>query len=208
MTLIRTLMPDIEKTAATEDAMQRLTPKRGAWTFFREWLKAPLETAALSPSGRQLTRAMMTELPSDARRVIELGAGTGVFTRAILHHGIAAKNLLALELNRTLFEHLRKELPNAQLYCGDARKLAMIASAAGFLADGPVDAIVSGLGLLAMGRAMQTDILQAAFSVLKHDGCFIQFTYGPKPPVAPNVLASLGLTVRRAGFALWNLPPA
>jgi len=183
-------------------------PKSGNWTFFRQWLRSPLSTAALAPSGRQLARRMVAELPGDARRIIELGAGTGVFTRALLHHGIAEQDLLALELNEELFQHLRQQLPSVQIYRGDARSIGVIASEGGFLKRGPADAVISGLGLLAMSRRMQTKILQEAFSVLKPEGRFIQFTYGPKPPVSQEVLISLGLSVRRAGFALWNLPPA
>ena len=48
-----------------------------AWTFFRQWLKNPLGIAALSPSGRQLTRQMISELPHEAKRVVELAGGAG-----------------------------------------------------------------------------------------------------------------------------------
>ena len=95
-----------------------------------------------------------------------------------------------------------------QIYRGDARNVGVIADEGGFLKRGPVDAVISGLGLLAMSRRMQTEILHEAFSVLKPEGRFIQFTYGPRPPVSQEVLIALGLSVRRAGFALWNLPPA
>jgi len=151
---------------------------------------------------------MIAELPSDARRIIELGAGTGVFTRALLGHGIAGRDLLALELNEALFLHLSRQFPSVQIYRGDARNVVVIANEGGFLKHGHADAVISGLGLLAMSRRMQTEILQGTFSVLKQEGRFIQFTYGPKPPVSQEVLTSLGLKVRRAGFALWNLPPA
>ena len=67
------------------------------WTFFRQWLKNPLGMAAISPSSRQLARQMMSELPRGARRVVELGGGTGVFTRALLDSGIAPADLLVLE---------------------------------------------------------------------------------------------------------------
>ena len=186
----------------------RAGQKSGNWTFFRQWIKSPLRTAALAPSGRQLARRMLAELPGNARRVVELGAGTGVFTRALLRHGIAERDLLALEFNDDLFQHLRRQLPAVQIYRGDARNVGVIANEGGFLKRGPVDAVISGLGLLAMSRRMQTEILQEAFSVLKPEGRFIQFTYGPRPPVSQEVLIALGLSVRRAGFALWNLPPA
>jgi phosphatidylethanolamine/phosphatidyl-N-methylethanolamine N-methyltransferase len=179
-----------------------------AWTFFRQWLKNPLGIAALSPSGRQLARQMIAELPHGTKRVIELGGGTGVFTRAMLRHGIAAKDLLVLELNEALYQHLRAHFADVHVVCGDARELKNIAAKDGFLDDGAADAVISGLGLLSMTKHTQSEILEAAFSVLKPDGRFVQFTYGPKSPVSRELLADLGLSVRRGGFAWWNVPPA
>ena len=186
-----------ERTAAPE-----------AWTFFRQWLKNPLGIAALSPSGRQLTRQMISELPHGTRRVIELGGGTGVFTRAMLAHGIAPRDLLVLELNEALYQHLHAHFPDVRVECGDARELVAIAQRDGFAAEGPVDAIISGLGLLSMSRRLQGEILAAAFAAMKPDGRLIQFTYGPKSPVPRDLLDELDLSVRRGGFAWWNVPPA
>lgn len=179
-----------------------------AWTFFRQWLKNPLAVASLSPSGRQLARQMIAELPHEARRVIELGGGTGVFTRALLGHGIAAKDLLVLELNEALYQHLRMRFADAHVVCGDARELKAIAAGDGFLDAGLADAVISGLGLLSMTKRTQAEILQAAFSTLTPEGRLIQFTYGPKSPVSRELLSELGLSVRRGGFAWWNMPPA
>jgi phospholipid N-methyltransferase len=179
-----------------------------AWTFFRQWLKNPLGIAALSPSGRQLTRQMIAELPHAARRVIELGGGTGVFTRALIGHGIAPDDLLVLELNEALYQHLRTRFVDAHVVCGDARELKNLATADGFLQAGAADAVISGLGLLSMTRRTQAEIIEAAFSTLTPDGRFIQFTYGPKSPVSRELLNELGLSVRRGGFAWWNVPPA
>jgi phosphatidylethanolamine/phosphatidyl-N-methylethanolamine N-methyltransferase len=178
------------------------------WTFFRQWLKNPMAMAALSPSGQQLTRQMIAELPHGTQRVVELGGGTGVFTRALLAHGIVPNDLLVLELNESLHQHLTTRFPDVHVLCGDARELKKIAQDDGFLDGGLADAIVSGLGLLSMGRQLQNDILRAAFDVLKPDGRLVQFTYGPKSPISRELLAELGLSVRRGGFAWWNVPPA
>lgn len=178
------------------------------WTFFRQWLKNPLSIAALSPSGRQLAGRMMHELPSGAKRVVELGGGTGVFTRAMLEHGIEPHNLMVVELNEELYQYLHASFPEVNVVWGNACDLNAIASKAGMLGDGKIDAVISGLGLLSMPRSLQMNILGAAFDVLKQDGCFIQFTYGPKSPIPPDVLQELGVSVRRGGFAWRNLPPA
>jgi phosphatidylethanolamine/phosphatidyl-N-methylethanolamine N-methyltransferase len=179
-----------------------------AWLFFRQWLKNPLSIAALAPSGTQLAGLMTAELPRGSKRVIELGAGTGVFTRALIGEGIAPEQLLVVELNTELYEHLRGQFPDAKVVCGDACQLTKIAAEKGFAEAGQVDAVVSGLGLLNMSRDLQRSIMQSAFDVLKPDGSFIQFTYSPKPPLSRELLAELGLSVRRGGFAWRNIPPA
>lgn len=76
------------------------------WQFFRQWLRHPISTAAISPSGARLVRAMVAEIPPEAQRVIELGAGTGVMTRAILERDIAPQDLLVFELNPELARYL------------------------------------------------------------------------------------------------------
>lgn len=187
---------------------QRILRRHGMWTFFRQWLKNPLRTAALAPSGQELASAMLAELPAGAKRVIELGGGTGALTRALLSHGINGRGLLVVELNEALHAHLHKRFPLVHIELGDARELRDIASREGYLGRGPADAVVSGLGLLTMPREHQRDILDAAFGCMRDGGRFIQFTYGPQAPVAGEVVEQLGLQVRRGAFVLRNMPPA
>jgi len=111
------------------------------WTFFRQWLKNPLRVAAISPSSRQLARQMMTQLPRNCRRVIELGGGTGVFTQALIDHGIVSSDLLVLELNEELHQHLVRQFPQAKVVCGDAGNLREIANEQGFHGEQGADAI-------------------------------------------------------------------
>lgn len=187
------------------DASRNAVP---GWTFFRQWLKNPLGTAAISPSSRQLARQMMAELPRPPIRVIELGGGTGVFTQALLDHGVAPADLLVLELNEELHQHLQRHFPQVQVACADAADLGAVAEARGFGPDRPADAVISGLGLLSMPKAAQQAILAAAFGTMHPRGRFVQFTYGPANPVAREVLDALGINARRSSFTWWNVPPA
>lgn len=188
--------------------MKLLSRHHGTWTFFRQWLKNPLRTAAVAPSGPDLAAAMVAQLPEHAGRVIELGGGTGALTRALLAHGIRGDALLVLELNDELHSHLRERFPQVRIELGDARDLPRIVESSGYRDHGLADAVVSGLGLLTMPRELQRDILQAAFACLREGGRFVQFTYGPQPPVAEDVVRELGLQVNRGGFVLRNMPPA
>ncbi len=183
-------------------------PTPDQWRFFRQWLKNPLAVAAISPSSQQLAKQMIAELPEGSRRVVELGGGTGVFTQALIDHGIAPPDMLVLELNEDLHLHLQQRFPQAHVVCGDAAALDTIAASCGYSAAGPADAVLSGLGLLSMSRATQRAIVEAAFSLLAPEGRLIQFTYGPSCPVSKEVLTALGLKSRRASMTLWNMPPA
>ena len=183
-------------------------PSAPTYAFFRAWLRDPLAVAALSPSGRQLARLMVEQLPHGCERVIELGGGTGVFTRALLGAGVRADHLLVLELNEPLQQLLRQQFPGVGVVCADARDLCSVARRSGFLDEGPADVVLSGLGLLSMPRRTQRAILEAAFAVMHPQGRLIQFTYGPVSPVPRPLIDQLGLTVRRTGFAWWNMPPA
>lgn len=177
-------------------------------TFLRQWLRNPVKMASVTPSGKQLAHLMVEQLPQDAARVVELGAGTGVFTRALLDAGIAASQLLVVEINPDLVAFLRKRFPDVTVACADARHLDALAVEHGLLADGKLDAVVSGLGMLSMSAELRVGILRAAFAALGERGRFIQFTYGPASPVRRQEREALGLRVRRMGFAVRNLPPA
>ena len=183
---------------------------RGAskWVLFRQWLRNPLRTASVVPSSRELAKAMVAELPPHATRVIELGGGTGALTRALLAYGVRGDALLVLELSEELHAHLHARFPAVRVALGDARALPEIARSSGYLDEGPADAIISGLGLLAMPADLQRSIVEAAFSCLRAGGRFIQFTYGPQPPVFDAVAKELQLQVRRGDFVLRNVPPA
>lgn len=189
-------------------APQSAIDLKSAGTFLRQWARNPAKVASVTPSGRQLTRLMVAQLPPGCTRVVEIGAGTGVFTRALLESGISPANLLVVEINAVLAELLRQRFPDVTVACADACRLDALARDRGLLDAGPLDAVVSGLGMLSMNSALRCRIMHAAFTALGPNGRFVQFTYGPASPVRRRERAAFGLDVRRAGFALLNLPPA
>lgn len=164
--------------------------------------------SSITPSGRQLAGMMAAAVSPDAQAVIELGAGTGVITRALIKRGVKPERLLLVEMDDVLHDLLRHAFPRAHVVCADARALRRLTARGSTFGARPVDAVVSSLGLLAMPAPMQHDILAAAFEVLRPGGVFVQYTYGPSTPVAPEVSAALGLRARRQGRAWRNLPPA
>jgi phosphatidylethanolamine/phosphatidyl-N-methylethanolamine N-methyltransferase len=176
--------------------------------FFGQWLRNPRQTAAIAPSSPELAAAVLAELPPEARRIIELGGGTGAITHALLDTGIAPDDLLIIELNPSLHAQLQAKVPGAHVVQGDALHTAELAQASGYLERGPADAIVSGLGFLTMNRETQSAILQSAFDCLGPHGVMVQFTYGPLSPVNESLLMELGFSARRGELVLRNVPPA
>jgi phospholipid N-methyltransferase len=170
-------------------------------SFMLEWVKAPLVTASVLPSSARLARKMVKGLNADVGQVVELGPGTGVFTRQLLATGIPEENLVLIELNRKFAKNMQENYPKAMVVNGAAESLARL-----HLKD--VGAVVSGLPFLSMKDKQIDEILKGAFQVLGPDGVFIQFTYGHRCPVKPQILQHHGLVAERSSFVLNNFPPA
>lgn len=194
--------PDVEPRRA-----ERVEHDAG-FKFFRQWLREPRTIAALAPSGRELARHMAAAVGRDARRVVELGGGTGVMTRALLERGIAPEHLLVVERNPALHGHLVERFPGVEVVLADALDLVAIVRRAEGQELRKVDAVASSLGLLNMTRDEQRRLLVAAFAVLRPAGRFVQFTYAPRCPVPKEIRQELALEARRDSWSLLNLPPA
>jgi phospholipid N-methyltransferase len=178
------------------------------WRFFRQWVRAPRETASIIPSSRALARHMVNGAGAGLRGVVELGAGTGVFTRELIARGLPEEQLLIVELSADMAAHLREEFPRAQVHNADARQLVELVAASPNLQVGGIDAVVCGLGFLSMPEEISRDILRAVFGVLKPGGCLVTFTYGRKPSIPDGLQLELALRVSTGGRTWFNLPPA
>lgn len=170
-------------------------------SFMLEWMKAPLVTASVLPSSERLARKMVKGLSAEVGKVVELGPGTGVFTRQLLACGIPEENLVLIELNRKFAKNMQTHYPKAMVVNGAAESLARLQLTG-------VGAVVSGLPFLSMKDKQIDEILKGAFQVLEPNGIFIQFTYGHRCPVKSQILKHHGLVAERSSFVLNNFPPA
>ena len=138
--------------------------------------------------------------------VIELGPGTGVFTRALLRGGVPAHRLAVIEADPILAAALAQHHPLLRVLNMDA---AQLGDTPPLFGNEPASAIVSGLPLLSMPADQVTAIMRGAFAhQLGIDGAFYQFTYAPHCPVPRHTLQQLDLEATHIGSALFNLPPA
>jgi len=170
--------------------------------FAREILNNPREIGAACPSSPILARAMANALPTHLNGVvIELGAGTGTITAALLARGIPPEKLLVLERSTNLVKHLREKFPQLQIIEGDAAQLGNYLEK-----DTKVAAIVSGLPLRSLPAPIVKGIVNQINHLLHHDGILIQFTYD----LRGEWFEQQHKQFRRAqSTIIWrNLPPA
>lgn len=169
--------------------------------FLSQFVKRPMEVAALAPSSPALGRAMAAHVPDGNGPVAELGAGTGIITKALLDAGIPAQDLYAVEMQESFAQHLQQTFPDIHVHAGLAQDLAKIA-------PGNMRAVVSALPIKIMPQNVQRDILEAVRNALAPDGVYIQLTYFHTVPISAPVHQSLGMTWKRTGPVWANLPPA
>jgi len=172
--------------------------------FFRSWVSDPMRVAAVAPSGERLAKLMTQEIDPLDGPVLELGPGTGVFTRALLARGVPESALTLIEFGEEFAVRLRGRFPEARVVRMDAAQLGDC----GLFDDAPFGAVVSGLPLLSMPPSKVAAIVGGAFATMRPGGAFYQFTYGPRCPVPRAILEGLGLKGKRIGGTVRNIPPA
>lgn len=173
-------------------------------SFLRAWASAPLKIGSIAPSGTSLASLMTREIGADAGKVLELGAGTGVFTKALLGRGIREQDLTLIEFNSDFAHLLRHRYPAARILEIDAAALRHLP-----LFDGPeLGAVISGLPFLAIPPRQTSSILEGVFSNLRPGGAMYLFTYGFRCPIDQSLLDRLDLEVTRVGHTFRNIPPA
>jgi phosphatidylethanolamine/phosphatidyl-N-methylethanolamine N-methyltransferase len=166
--------------------------------FLRGLLKDPRGVSAPTPSGPALAAAMAEKVdPLRPGLVVELGAGTGVVTEALLARGISADRLLVIESGAYFVDLLRARFPGVTVVQGDALVFEHYLPP-----EVRISAVVSGVPLLNFPYWRRKTLIERALAVQGSGGRFIQLSYGWKPPIAPGRRELSKAIVWR------NLPPA
>lgn len=177
---------------------------RDTITFLRSWLQKPRCVGAIAPSSDALARLICSEIDASCAPLLELGPGTGVFTRALLERGIEPSQLTLIEALPEFADLLRQRHPQARVLTHDAAGLARAA----LYPEACVGAAVSGLPLRAMPIAVIDAIITGVFAWLRPGACLYQFTYGLRCPIPPQILRRQQLRAQAMGRVWRNLPPA
>jgi len=170
--------------------------------FFKGWIRNPLAMGAFAPSGKALAKLMAKDVGA-ASRVVELGAGTGTVTAALLASGVAPGNLYLVERDAQFVKILERRFPRCQVVAADALELDRE-----FGANAAFDFVISGLPLLCFSPEKRYRVMDQALSLLKPRGRLHQFTYAGRCPVDRDLRAQLRVDSSLLGIVPVNLPPA
>lgn len=161
---------------------------------------------AAIPSSERLANLMASFVPHPCEGlVVELGAGTGSVTEALLRRGVPPDQLLAIERSPKMAEILQKRFPSLRIIHGDACHLGELVKQHQHGSARKVDVVVSSLPLRSLPFPVLTAVEAQIHEHLTDDGSYIQFTYD----VRPGIPSPLGGFVRCDSKVVWlNAPPA
>lgn len=174
---------------------------RDNFKFALNFLRNPLRNASFVPSSALASRAMLEGINFSAiDSVVELGPGTGVFTREILKRCQPDTKILLLEVEESYVKMLREQFGGK----------VIIERASAHLLDAllakhrikQVGLIVSGLPF-SLPEPIKKELFESIRRHTSSDTIFRFFTYNP--PLMKRAYKSL--PIRKISFVLANIPP-
>jgi phospholipid N-methyltransferase len=180
-------------------------------SFLAQLARSPRAVGAIAPSGVPLAERITATIPrTGGPLVVELGPGTGAFTRVIQRRLAGQGRHLALEINATFADRLAREHPGVDVLQADAGNLANLLTERNLPR---AEAIVSGLPWAVFTAQRQREILSAVVAALADDGAFTTFAYqharwAPPARRLHRTLHELFEEVVVGGTVWANLPPA
>jgi len=179
-------------------------------TFLREFVCDPVQLGAVAPSGPQLAQRMVeaAEL-GPGHVVVELGAGTGPMTEAIVRARPDGP-FVALEPNPALAAILRERFPGVRI---DERLAQDLRAVLDDLGANHADRVVSSLPWAIWPEELQDEVFSAIIDVLAPDGRMVTFGYVHAQPLPAarrlqRALQTRFRDVHSTRVAWRNLPPA
>lgn len=171
--------------------------------FFKGWQRDKLGVGALLPTSSVTARRMADVIdPSSGLPVLELGAGTGVITKAILERGVRPRDLVSIEYAPHFCDILRERFAEVDVRNGDVFELDTVLADRH---DQMFDSVISAVPMLSFPLERRIDLMKNLLGRLPPGRPVIQITHGPLSPLPamPELY-----TIAHFDFVVRNLPPA
>lgn len=174
--------------------------------FGQELVSNPRPIGAACPSSPGLARrvARMVGRPPN-NYVLEIGAGTGSITAALLRDCVPPERLIAVERSSSMVNLLRQRFRGVRIIEGDACDLVATLRRHGNIDLGAISHVVSSLPLRSLPHEQVEKITREFLRILSHGSHLVQYTYNLRQG-SGNVLGDFR---RKSSSVVWlNLPPA
>ena len=198
---------DIKERGRTGRGLVRRPALANPLPFLRGWSRDPvavgLPFASSYWTARRLAQAVHDAAIPGSGPILELGAGTGAVTEALIETGCAVDQLVVVERDAELCGSLERRFSGLQVLHGDALELGGVLAGARIPSVGVV---LSGLPMRVVPQQAAARCYAQAFRLMPSGGAIIQYTYGFRPPVDPDE-AVLKLDATFIGREWRNVPP-
>jgi phospholipid N-methyltransferase len=171
--------------------------------ILKEVARNPRGMGTIFPSSDALADEMASSISHRVDKdgvFIEIGAGTGPVTKALLKRGVPSNRLVVIEKSPALAKCLERRFPNVKICCCGAEHMRNC------LEGSPrVNAIISSLPFRSLPRETSLSIMAEIERTLPSGGIFAQFTYAivGEMPFIPSDFRKV-----RSHVVLFNMPPA
>ncbi|WP_240689319.1 class I SAM-dependent methyltransferase [Ammoniphilus sp. YIM 78166] len=171
------------------------------FTFLNKFIESPAQVGSITPSSKFLVNKMFENVSWDnLDTIVELGAGTGVFTSHLSKHKKVSTKAVIIEKDNQMRRNLETAYPSLT-FGSDAERLDLLLHK---LNIPRVDCIVSGLPFANFPLELRKNIMKAISKSLKPDGLFIAFQYS----LQMKSMLKQYFDHVEVGFELRNIPPA
>lgn len=168
--------------------------------FIKEILKSPRRMGTICPSSYALARNMADKIDKDSDGlIIELGAGTGCITEALIQRGIDPSRLIIIDYSKIFVDILRDKYPALKIIQGDACELS---SFIGNIKN--VKYVISSLPFASFKKEEQSRIISEIDKIMP-DGKIIQYTY---VFMKEHTIKKFGYKCISSSITWKNMPPA
>lgn len=171
--------------------------------FIKELIKSPRTMGAVYPSSKRLAKRMAKEvIATENDIIVELGAGTGRVTKALLKRGISPSQLVVIEKSPKLAAALRTKFPLVSVIEGDAVNLLDLLHEHD---QDHMQHIISSLPFRSLLPDVTNAIMQQIKKLRNGNTKLIQFTYSLHEK-QPSYFANFKLS--KSSIVWPNIPPA
>lgn len=142
--------------------------------FLRNFIKKPRQIGSIIPSSKKLSEKMAEQINyQSANTIVELGPGTGPYTKLILDRKKEQTRYIAFEKNNDMKKILKNKFNGIEIY-SKAEEMTDVFEKNNIK---DINYIISGLPFTVLEKNIRESILEQIYNNLEVNGKFITYQY-------------------------------